>query len=203
MLSELNIDEIKKLIEIKSENKNLDYKEFLNWLTATTDEKLDLIKDILAMANTQDGGKLVFGVKDNDFNFVGLSNSDFDSLDTTKINDFLHKYADPTFSCIVYKHEIDSKLTIVIDVPEFKDTPIICKADAHSSKKPNQLILKKGQMYIRTDKGTSQSISAAEEMRELLTRAVQKREMNFFLISKSFSRELPVPQLKKIKINLI
>lgn len=174
-MNEFNIDHIKILINLKTENKNLDYKEFLNWSANSTEDKLSIVKDILAMSNTQDGGKIIFGVKDGDYSFVGLNKSEYESFDPTKLNDFLHKHCDPQTSCAVYKQEIDNKFVIIVDVPEFKELPIICKADANSSEKPYPIILKKGQLYIRTEKGTSQAISSSEEMRELLTRATQKK----------------------------
>lgn len=47
--------DIETLLEVKSETPNLDYKEALVWDRNHKDERLDIIKDVLAMANTQDG----------------------------------------------------------------------------------------------------------------------------------------------------
>lgn len=163
-----------QLLQIKTEGKNLDYKQGLNWATCSNDERAEIVKDILSMSNVQDGGRIIFGVRDNDFELVGVSVEEFDSFDQTKVNDFLHKYTDPKFTCYVYKHSIQGKQVVVIDVPEFPETPIICKQDANSSK-DNKLILQKGQIYLRTEKGTSEAISSAQEMRELLGRSVAKR----------------------------
>jgi hypothetical protein len=171
----LSEDDIRQLLKRKTEPKNLDYKERLNWDNSLKDEKLKIVKDILAMANTQDGGRIVFGVRDSDFEFIGISENDFKSFDQTKVNDFLHKYTDPKHSCQVYKQTIDKEYVIVIDVPEFEEVPIICKEDANSSLAPHEQILKKGQIYIRTDKGTSEAVSSPQEMRELLGRALTKK----------------------------
>lgn len=168
-------EDIKQLLRIKTENKNLDYKEGLNWDTGSKDQKLEIIKDILAMANTQDGGRIVFGVKDKDIDYVGLSEDDFKSFDPTKVNDLLHNYTEPKHSCQVYKQKIDEKNVVVIDVPEFTEVPIICKNDAHSSLDNSKQILKKGQIYIRTEKASSEAISSVEEMREFLGRALIKK----------------------------
>ena len=171
----LSEDDTRQLLKRKTESKNLDYKERLNWDNSLKDEKLKIVKDILAMANTQDGGRIVFGVRDSDFEFIGMSENDFKSFDQTKANDFLHKYTDPKHSCQVYKQTIDDEYVIVIDVPEFEEVPIICKEDANSSVAPHEQILKKGQIYIRTDKGTSEAVSSPQEMRELLGRALTKK----------------------------
>ena len=169
----LLLKDISQLIKIKTESKNLDYKESLNWDKSSDEEKQRITKDILAMANTQDGGRIVFGIRDSDFEFIGLSDDDFKSFDQTKVNDFLHKYTEPKFSCQVYKYLIDEKYVVVIDIPEFQEVPIICKKDAHSSI-DNKQILKKGQIYIRTEKASSESIPSVQEMRELLGRAIAK-----------------------------
>lgn len=169
------MEDIHQLLEIKTETKNLDHKEGLNWDKSSNDEKLEIVKDIIAMANTQDGGKIVIGVRDGDYEFVGLSEEDYKSFDQTKLNEFLHKYTDPKFSCQVYKDKIYEKYVVVIDIPEFQEVPIICKRDAHSSKNNSKQILQKGQIYIRTDKASSEVIPSAQEMRDLLGRAIVKK----------------------------
>jgi len=168
-------EDIKQLIKLKTESKNLDYKENLNWDKGKKEEKLEIIKDILGMANTQDGGKIVFGIRDTDFEFIGLSQDDFESFDQTKLNDFLENYATPKFSSQIYRHKIDEKNVVVIDVPEFREVPIICKDNAYSFDSGDKQILKKGQVYIRTDKATTETIPSVEEMRELLGRALSKK----------------------------
>lgn len=166
-------DTLRALLARRSETKNLDYKEFMNWGSASNDEKCQLVKNILAMMNTQDGGQIVVGVQDAGCNPIGVSDSDAGSFDTTKVNDFVHKYTDPLASCQVQKLTVDGRNFVVIDVLEFKDVPIICKAAANSA--ANKVILKRGGLYIRTDKATSELVSSVEDMRELLSRALLKR----------------------------
>ncbi|MFH1336928.1 MAG: ATP-binding protein, partial [Candidatus Zixiibacteriota bacterium] len=168
-------EDIKQLLSQKTETKNLDFKERFNWKNSSKDEKLDIIKDVLAMANTQDGGRIVFGVRDDNYEHVEMSDEDYQSFDQTKVNDLLHNYTEPKHSCQVYKHKIDEKYIVVIDTPEFEEVPIICKKDECSSDNPREQILKKGQIYIRTDKATTQMVSSAEDMRELLGRALVKK----------------------------
>jgi hypothetical protein len=167
-------NDLEELLKIKTEGKNLDYKQGLNWDTCEKDAKIEIVKDILAMANVQDGGRIVFGVRDADLELLGLSDEEFKSFDQTKVNDFLQKYTDPKFACQVYKHNLHDKLVVVIDVPEFTEVPILCKLNANSSKDPSKLLLREGQMYIRTAKGSSEAISSAQEMREVLGRALTK-----------------------------
>ena len=123
---------MRELLALKSESKNLDYKQSMNWRTATAEQKAALVKDALAMANTQDGGKIIFGVRDSDFEPIGLTDEEFESFDTTRFADLLNRYADPSFACVVHKLTIDDKRYAVIEVPEFGVVPIICKADANN-----------------------------------------------------------------------
>jgi hypothetical protein len=177
MLSE---EEFRSLIGLGTETKNVDFKLTLLWQKgkedkAAQDDKLELIRDILAMANTRDGGKIVLGVKDRTFEFVGLSNESFESIDQTQVNDFLHRYTDPQYTCHVHKTIIDGKKVVVIVAPEFTADPIICKRDAHSSVDSAVQILRAGEVYVRTEKATSETIPSVVEMRELLGRAIQKK----------------------------
>lgn len=167
-------NDLKELLQIKTESKNLDFKQTLNWDTCDTEDKVNLVKHILAMANTQDGGKIIFGVKDGDYEPIGMPEEDFTSFDITKINDFLEQYSDPKCSCQVFKLKLESKNFVVIDIPEFTTEPIICKKDANS-KNGRTVILKNGGLYVRTEKGSSQLIPSSQEMRELLGRALIKK----------------------------
>jgi predicted HTH transcriptional regulator len=76
--------QLRELLAQRAESKNIDYKVRLNWDTSPKDEKRQLVKDILAMMNTQDGGYIVLGVEDSALEPVGLREEDFASFDTTK-----------------------------------------------------------------------------------------------------------------------
>jgi len=165
--------DIRELLAVRSETKNLDYKQSMNWRTATAEQKAALVKDTLAMANTQDGGKIIFGMRDSDFEPTGLTDEEFESFDTTRFADLLNRYADPSFPCAVHKLTIDNKRFAVIEVPEFGVVPIICKADANDSQ--GHQMLKRGATYIRTNRAASEVVPDAETMRDLLNRAMVKR----------------------------
>jgi hypothetical protein len=165
--------DMRELFAIKCENKNLDYKQSLNWNTATTELKASVIKDVLAMTNTQDGGRIIFGVRDGDFEQIGLTDEEFQSFDTTRFVDFLNRYADPPFGCGVHKFTIDDKKFVGIEVPEFAEVPVICKADANDGN--GRQILKCGATYIRTDRAASEVVSSADTMRDLMNRALVRR----------------------------
>jgi hypothetical protein len=169
----INEAQLKDLLARRAEFKNLDFKRDMNWTSATNEAKCELVKDILSMMNIQDGGQIILGVDDATCDPLGMSAEDVMSFDPTKINDFVHKYSDPPSSCDVQKLIVDSKTFVVIDVREFSDVPIICKADAASSN--NRQILKRGGLYTRTDKPSSELVCTPEQMRDLMARSMMKR----------------------------
>lgn len=173
ILSEQNIRE---LIEGGNENRNLDYKGPFSWSDARRDEKVEIVKDILAFSNARDGGAILIGIDDSTNVAVGLTNDQSASFDQTSFNDFVQKYTDPVVTCDVYRRQIDGKRIVVIAVPEFEDVPILCKLTAQSEKDPRKLLLRKGGLYKRTDKATSVLIEDSSDMRELLNRGVLRRQ---------------------------
>jgi hypothetical protein len=165
--------DVRELLVRKAESKNLDYKESMNWGTATSEQKVAVVKDVIAMANTQDGGKIIFGVRDSDYEAIGLAEEQFQSFDATRFADFLNRYSDPSFESAIQKFVIDGKKFVTIDVPEFKDVPIICNTDANDAS--GRQILKRGAVYIRTNRAATEVVPDAEAMRDLMNRAVVKR----------------------------
>jgi hypothetical protein len=171
----LTEEDVRGLLLQKTETKNLDYKRTCHWLNATNDDRCEIVKDILAMSNTQDGGQIVFGVDDRGFESVGMAAPDFESFDPTRLNDFIRRYTDPSFACNVYKFTIDGRRTVVIEVPEFTEVPILCKVDANSADEPRRVILKRGGLYVRTDRPSSELVSSVEDMRDIIGRASRKK----------------------------
>ena len=162
-----------KLFEIKSENQNLDYKQSFNWNTSTKFEKSDIVKDILAFSNTLNGGRIIFGVKDSNLEQVGLSEEDFNSFDVTKINSFINNYAEPNHYCKVFKYCIEEKYFVLIDIPEFEISPIICKKNLNGEN--GHVYLQEGAIYIRNKAAESIKINKFNLMNDLLSRAIRKK----------------------------
>lgn len=191
--------QLRELLVQRTETKNLDYKESFNWDTVGNDGKCELVKDILASLNTQDGGLIVIGVRDGTFEPIGMAEADSDSFDTTKVNDFLQRYTDPQATCEVQKLTVDRLKHVIISVPEFKDVPILCKKAANSSKDASKTILKLGGLYIRTEKATSVLVPSAEEMRDLINRAVLKRGDQLLSTIQALLKGSPAAQESQIK----
>jgi len=119
-------NEIRDLIARKSESPQLDYKEGFSWTTENRDKKYELVNDLIALANTRDGGRIVFGVRDGDFEFVGVADDVYLSIDPNNVVQMLHSCAAPKVKCEVIKRDIDGRKVVLFDVAEFDDTPVIC-----------------------------------------------------------------------------
>jgi len=78
-------EEIRRLIALRSEGPNLDYKAGFAWIKDNRDLKYELIRDLMALANTKDGGRVIFGVRDEDLRLVGVSEEIFESIDPTDV----------------------------------------------------------------------------------------------------------------------
>jgi hypothetical protein len=169
----LTENDIRDYLQLRTETKSFDVKEVVHWLT-NRDEKLGLVKDILAMSNTSDGGVLLIGVRDGTYEFVGIAPEVAEEFDQTRVNDVVRKYADPPVTCQVHRFTIDGKRLVAIEVHEFPVMPTICKCDAgHTNGR--ELILKRATLYIRTDKATTEAVSNAEDLRGLIERSIRRR----------------------------
>lgn len=166
----LSENEIQDLIKRKAENDSVDFKRGFAW-GKNKEETVKIVKDILGFANIEDGGYLIIGVED-DGSVSGVSPEQKKSFDTTTVNDFVHKYTDPKHS-VTISHYTLQKDVVVIRIPEFSEEPIICKKEAQNS--ANKPLLRRGSVYIRTGRASTEEMPSSQEMRELLGRAVRKK----------------------------
>lgn len=166
--------EILDLVRRKTETANVDYKAGFEWRKENKDLQLGLLRDMMAMANTRDGGTILLGVEDGTYNLAGVSKTILESLDQTDIGQMLHKYSEPKVNYEAQKATADGKDIVVIRVSEFEEVPVICTETLYG-KDPTKPILRRGALYIRTTAAQTEEICTGEEMRELLSRAMLKR----------------------------
>ena len=148
-------EEIRNLILMKSEGPNLDYKAGFAWTKDNRDKKYELIRDLMALSNTKDGGRVIFGVRDEDLSFVGVPSEVYESADPSNVVQMLHDNAAPKVRCAVFKREIDGKRAVVFDVAEFDETPTVCTNTILSSNGAKRTILREGAVYVRTGAATT------------------------------------------------
>jgi hypothetical protein len=162
-------DELVAVLTRGYESKDLDYKAPTGWDDSDKKSKCELVKDILAMANTL-GGYLVIGVAESPagFSFDGLTEKQAKSYDSTKINGFLQNYADPPINTKVRKLTRDGKTFVVLEVPRFSDTPHLCQKDFPGA-------LTDRTLYVRTDNNESAAVKTSADFRVVIEQAVRNR----------------------------
>jgi len=176
----IGVDEIRNLIRLGNENRNLDFKGAFSWSEANHDEKCAIAKDVLAFSNTRDGGVILIGVNDKSGDIEGLTDEQYASFDQTKFNSFVEKFTAPRHTSNVHRIMIDQQRIVVINIPEFADVPILCARDANSSSNQSKLLLRRAALYKRTERATSEPVEDADEMRELLNRGLLRRQDELF-----------------------
>ncbi|MCX7429336.1 MAG: ATP-binding protein [Planctomycetia bacterium] len=152
------------------ESKELDYKGPDVWDEGNKKACCEIVKDILAIANTK-GGFLVFGVSETSnglFSWDGLTDEQCKSFEATRLNNWVQKYADPPINAHVIKHPSQGSRFVIIEIPRFSDTPHICQKDYPG-------VLAAGTVYVRTDNNESAPIKDSSDMRAIVEQAVRNR----------------------------
>ncbi len=93
---------LRELLTCKFESDDLDFKETFD--PTSKKDRLELCKDIIAMANTR-GGHIVLGVHDIDFTPIGLSHSNY--MDAADLNNTLQNYVHEHIEWYLAFHEIN------------------------------------------------------------------------------------------------
>ena len=162
------------LVARDEEHQLFDYKESMAWEESAS-EAIGLIKDILALANSG-GGHLVIGVSEKDgggFEFAGVSDTDASTWDATLLGNKVNVYAEPPVSLRVRIAVCDGAKFVVITVDGFQRVPHICKK---SFEKDGKRILTTPTLYIRTSTCQSRPVQSAEELNDIIERAVRTRQ---------------------------
>lgn len=149
--------ELERLLEATAERPDLDFKGDCPWVTAS------FTKDILAMANLQDGGRIVIGVADATLARTGVSETNLKTFDIDQMRDQVRPYADPHVNFHLHKVQDASGLWFaVITVDPFEEVPVLCRKDGSS--------LTAGCIYYRPSHGRVQSapVSTSSDMRNIL-----------------------------------
>jgi hypothetical protein len=151
------------------ESKDLDYKGPGEWDEGEKKACCELVKDVLGMANTK-GGFVVIGVSEGPggFSWDGLTPEQARTWDTTRFNRFLQNYSDPPINALLRKVSYESKAFVIIEVPQFSDTPHICQKEFRG-------VLTARTLYVRTDNNETAPIRSSADFRAVVEQATRNR----------------------------
>lgn len=165
----MTTEELEELLQGAQESDSLEFKGAMGW-------DLGLVKDILAMANVQDGGRIVIGIEDETLVRQGVSQEQLDSFIPDTMMDRVGTFADPHVSFSVEKVSDTAGLSfVVITVAPFERTPVICARDGVRNE------LQAGTIYYRSKTGRPKSarIDNANDMRDIIERATIQTMRHF------------------------
>ena len=166
--SRLDDDVIRVIVKCGIETKTLDYKSPANWDQWAPASKAEVVRDMMAFANTEHGA-IVIGATDQGGvvrDYVGLTEEEAASFDPSKLADLAKRYADPEVDFQLYKPVVDGKKYVVIYVLPFQTVPHICRCSYGG-------VLEEAAVYVRGEGARSIKIASAEHMRRLMDRAIR------------------------------
>ncbi len=188
-------DEVIRYIEAAGENANIDAKGPMEWDGG--EASAGLTKDIIALANSRDGGVIVVGKQEpqpGKFVLAGVSEPQAASFETTKVATWVNNHCLPPVSLVCYRQEHQGRTFIVIAVQEFHDVPVICtrQYELPVPGKSSKVLLRKGAIYVRTANTESAPLSSVEEMRQLIGLATTKRADQMLAMFQSMLKGRPL-----------
>jgi len=164
-----NIELLKELIRVKSdgtlfhrEKQDLEFKQNFQFQSMAK-----YLKTIAAFSNNQ-GGVIVFGISDSPRKPIGMSNDQFNSIDSGKITEYLSKYFSPEILWAMEEYESEGKKFGIVSISETENKPVICKASAGK--------IVEGEIYYRY-RGRSEKIKFPEIQRIFVERENQQKQM--------------------------
>jgi predicted HTH transcriptional regulator len=183
-------DRVVGALETCVESRGVEFKESAAWDSL----QFKIIRTALAMANLRDGGIVVIGVgeRDEQWNLSGISDDHFATYDVDVVSDAIHKYASPSVTSTMVSVAHNERRFLALQILEFTDMPIVCRRDWGTG--PTRF-LRQGAVYVRPEgSAKTNEVRTAEDMRELLDLAVDKRVKDFLERSRRLGLESPPPQ---------
>lgn len=156
------------------ETRSVDYKAAIVWDEKDKATCCGIVKDILAMANT-DGGLIIIGVDELDdgtFAKRGVPSHMLSGWESTRVSNFVQNYADPPIDIRIRRLTDDGLTFIAIDVPPFSNVPHLC---VKNYEKDGSRILSAFTLYVRTANKESAPIKSAADFDLIIERAVRNR----------------------------
>ncbi|HET9658943.1 MAG TPA: ATP-binding protein [Thermomicrobiales bacterium] len=175
-------DEFQAIVERGRESRNVEFKSG----GPINDNHLlrRVLRAVLAMSNSQRGGFVILGVEERAGQTIltGLPKVDASTWTLDDFSDKCADWVDPAISVDIEIKHFREKDFVVIDVSEFDETPVFARKGYRSP--AGDMVLRAGALYVRgTRKPETVEIRTAEDMRRLLSLALEKRVAHFFRLA--------------------
>ena len=157
----------------RSEARDLDFKAGVPW---SGDHRVELLQDIVAMANTSGGGVLVIGIEEEHASGLlvrrGVATADLGTWDQTPVSTYVNDHVQPDVDLDVEKHVVDGTALVFVRVREFRHTPHVFRRQLQ--RKGTKAVRAEGDIMIRTSAAQTTRLFAPDDVRDFLRRAARK-----------------------------
>jgi predicted HTH transcriptional regulator len=184
----LTSEDFLESIQVLKENRAKEFKRSAPWKEKAFQCKI--IKSILALSNLQDGGRIIFGVKQlpsGEFELEGMSDADLATFKEDDVASLAAEYADPFVKIEVNRFKHSNKNFLVIQIDEFYEIPVLCSKDGPD--------IRRGALYMRSTRiPETVEVPSQTEMREVLDLAVAKNIRKFYRMQALAGIRIAPPQ---------
>ena len=155
------------------ETRNVDFKSANPWPSSKL-EQAEVVRDILAMSNTEDGGFLLIGVDDKTGRATGITPDAAVTWEITVLGKACATYGSPPPRIDLIRRRSQGLDFVILRVHEFAEVPIVCKqaSPAPDRAKP---ALRRGGLYVRSAAAETVEVADESQLRDLLERGFQRR----------------------------
>lgn len=143
-----------------------------------------VLRAVLGMTNNQDGGIVILGVDENlgHAEFVGMTSEDAQTWSQDSFGDKCANWVDPAVSVEIEMKRYLGRYFVVIEVAEFFESPVFARKGYQSPQ--GDMVFREGALYVRgVRKPETIEVRTSEEMRRLLSLALEKRLAEFYRLT--------------------
>lgn len=165
---------INQLLGGGAETRSVDYKCSMAWDETT---KAKFLKHIMAFANAG-GGQILLGYNEkatamNDKR-TGVEDKHLETWDVTRIAQYINKYCVPNIDIEILRlQDKNEKIYVVLRIPSLRKSPHFSTSNLNDTN--NQLIVRKGAIYIRTKEKTCEEVTDFDDWERLLQHCLMQR----------------------------
>jgi predicted HTH transcriptional regulator len=170
---QLTSQRVSELVSRKRESAKLDYKQ--QYHPGSTHEKVEIVKDLVAMANTA-GGYIVIGV-DNAGDVVGLTESEALAIDEATVRAQVESYLGVSIDLFVdNKIDFNGKRLVVLTVLRSRRAPLVFERDGdyRLGSRKQSIAFAVGDVFVRH--GSKSEKWNQDDVREIYARVVEREK---------------------------